>query len=71
VRRTITTVNNRPILGDVKSPASRRLIDLDPRTVAVLRRHQMAQKERRVMAGPGSESHRAGVHDAGRDRLEP
>jgi integrase len=53
VRQTITTVDHKPVLGDVKTGTSRRVVDLDDTTVAVLRRHQVTQKEWRLMAGEG------------------
>jgi integrase len=53
VRQTITTVDHRPVLGDVKTGPSRRVIDLDDTTVTVLRRHRTAQRAVRLMAGPG------------------
>jgi integrase len=53
VRQTITTVNHRPVTGDVKTGTSRRVVDLDDTTVAVLRRHQVTQKEWKLMAGEG------------------
>jgi integrase len=53
VRQTIVTVQGAPVLSDVKSAHSRRTIDLDAGTVAVLRHHQVAQKEVRLMVGPG------------------
>jgi integrase len=53
VQQTIVTVENKPVVDDVKSAHSRRTIDLDPATVAVLRRHRVAQLEWRMLAGPG------------------
>jgi integrase len=53
VRQTITTESNRPVLGDVKTGSSRRVVDLDETTVAVLRRHRSAQAEARLLVGPG------------------
>jgi integrase len=53
VRQTIVTVAGQPTVSDVKSSYSRRTVDLDAGTVAVLRRHQVTQKEYRLMAGPG------------------
>jgi integrase len=53
VRQTITMAGRRVVTGDVKTPTSRRVVDLDPQTVAVLRRHLVTQKEYRLMAGPG------------------
>jgi integrase len=53
VRQTIVTVQGAPVLSDAKSAHSRRTIDLDAETVAVLRRHQTGQKKIRLLAGPG------------------
>jgi integrase len=53
VRQTIVTVKGAPVLSDVKSAHSRRTIDLDAGTVTVLRRHRVAQKKWRMLAGPG------------------
>lgn len=53
VRRTITTVDHQPVAGDVKTARSRRSVDLDPETVAVLRRHQARQLEERMLVGAG------------------
>ena len=53
VRQTITTVDHRPVLGDVKTGPSRRVVDLDEVTVAVLRRHRTRQREDRMLCGPG------------------
>jgi integrase len=53
VRHTITTVNHRPVEGDAKTVRSRRGIDLDPATVAVLRSHRARQLEQRLLMGTG------------------
>jgi integrase len=53
VVQTITTVDHKPVLGDVKTGSSRRVVDLDQTTVEVLRRHQVAQKKWRLSAGEG------------------
>jgi integrase len=53
VQQTITTIEHRVVAGDVKSAASRRMIDLDAATVAALRRHRVTQTEYRLLAGPG------------------
>lgn len=53
VRRAITTIGHRPVAGDVKSARSRRSIDVDPVTMAVLRSHRTAQLEQRMLMGAG------------------
>jgi integrase len=53
VRQSIVTVAGVPTVSDLKSDHSRRPIDLDAETVAVLRRHRVAQLEQRLKAGPG------------------
>lgn len=53
VRRTITTVDHEPVASDVKTPRSRRGVDLDPETVAALRRHRSRQLEERALVGVG------------------
>ena len=53
VRRTITTVDHEPVEGDVKTARSRRGVDLDPETVAILRQHQARQLEERILVGAG------------------
>jgi integrase len=52
VRQTITSVKGVPVVGDVKTATSRRVIDLDPQTVTTLRRYRTAQMEWRLLAGP-------------------
>jgi integrase len=53
VAQALVTVAGAPVVTDVKSANSRRTIDIDAGTVAVLRRHRVAQLEWRMMAGPG------------------
>jgi integrase len=53
VRRTITSLNGDLLEGDVKTKRSRRAIDLDPGTVAVLRAHRARQLEERLRMGAG------------------
>jgi integrase len=53
VRRTITTVQHEPVEGDVKTARSRRGIDLDAGTVAVLRTHRTRQLKQRMLMGAG------------------
>ena len=45
VRRSITAVQGKVVGGDVKTKRSRRVIDIDPATIAVLRRWHMMQLE--------------------------
>jgi integrase len=52
VRQSITTVYHRPVLGDVKTARSRRVIDIDATTVTVLRVQRAHQLEERLRAGP-------------------
>lgn len=42
-----------PVIGPVKTRRSRRRIDLDPRTVAVLKAHRRTQREHRLQMGAG------------------
>jgi integrase len=51
VEQTLTTVEDRMLIGPVKTPRSRRRIALDPATVAALRRHRATQAEERLAAG--------------------
>lgn len=53
VLRTITVVNREVVEGDVKTPRSRRGVDLDAATVAVLRAHRARQLEQRLLMGVG------------------
>lgn len=53
VRQTITTVESRVIVGDVKTSRSRRKVDLDRTTVAVLKTWRKTQLADRMLAGPG------------------
>jgi len=53
IRQTITSVGHRPVLGSVKTNRSRRVLDIDAATVAVLRRHRTAQLEQRMLMGAG------------------
>lgn len=52
VRQSITTVDHQPVLGDVKTARSRRVIDIDAMTVSVLRAQRAHQFEERLRAGP-------------------
>ena len=51
VNQQTVSVQYRLIEGDLKTPTSRRSIDLDPRTVAELRRHRRRQLEERMATG--------------------
>ena len=53
VRQTIVTEAGIPAVSDVKSAHSRRTLDVDAQTVAVLRRHRVAQLELPMLVGPG------------------
>jgi integrase len=53
VRRTITKVRGEIVEGDVKTVRSRRRLDLDPETIAVLRAHRRRQLEERLLIGAG------------------
>ena len=69
VRQAITTVDHEPSVGDVKSTRSRRVIDLDPATVNVLRAQRKHQLEERLLGGPDWVDSGARVLDARRPRL--
>ena len=51
VNQQIVSVQYQLIESDLKTPTSRRNIDLDPRTVAELRRHRRRQLEERMATG--------------------
>jgi integrase len=51
VRRSVTTVAGRPVAGAPKTARGRRVVDLDPGTVAVLRDHRRRQLAERLRAG--------------------
>jgi integrase len=53
VSQAIITVEGRAEAGPVKSHRSRRVLGLDPETVAVLRRHRREQLQHRLLVGPG------------------
>lgn len=54
VRRQIITIRRRPLAQEVpKSDHGRRVVDLDPETISVLRSHRARQAERRLAIGPG------------------
>jgi integrase len=56
VKRARTQVDGRPVVKAPKSAASRRVVDLDAETVAVLRRWKVAQLEERLRAGTAWEA---------------
>jgi integrase len=51
VRRTIASVDGKLVHGDVKTARSRRVIDVDPTTVATLRAWRRTQLEDRLLVG--------------------
>jgi integrase len=51
VTQTVTTVNDKLVLGPTKTNRSRRTISLDPTTVEVLRAHRVVQDQERSTAG--------------------
>jgi integrase len=53
VRRTITATPTGLVVGDVKTSRSRRVVDVDTATTAVLRRHLATQLEQRLLVGGG------------------
>ena len=62
---TTVMVDNKPTLriGETKSRRSRRVIALDPGTIAVLRAHRLQQNEERIAAGAAYENHDLVVAD--------
>ncbi len=53
VRQATAVVKGKPITGDVKTKRSRRVVDVDPGTVAVLKAVAKKQKENRLLMGAG------------------
>ncbi len=53
VRHTVISVCGKPVHGDVKTSRSRRVVDIDPTTVAVLRAWRRTQLEQRMLVGAG------------------
>jgi len=51
VTQTVTTVNDKLVLGPTKTNRSRRTISLDPTTVDVLHAHRVVQDQERATAG--------------------
>ena len=56
VRRARTQVDGQPVVKAPKTAASRRVVDLDSETVAVLRQWKVAQLEERLRAGTAWET---------------
>ncbi len=52
VRQATTVVDGRPVTGDVKTKRSRRVVDIDASTLAVLRAWAKQQKQYRLLFGP-------------------
>jgi integrase len=52
VRQSVVIYKNKPIIQEPKSAAARRVVKLDPETVAMLRSHRAQQLERRLALGP-------------------
>ena len=57
VRHAVLNVAYELVIADVKTPTSRRTIDLDPRTVAVLRQWRRAQLEEELALGRRPDDH--------------
>jgi integrase len=57
VRQSVQLVDGRIVVGAVKTARSRRRIDLDAGTVAILRSHRRNQASERLMAGAGWRDH--------------
>jgi integrase len=57
VRQSVQLVGGRIVIGDVKTTRSRRRLDLDAGTVAVLRSHRRAQAAERLLVGAGWRDH--------------
>lgn len=51
VTQTVTTVNDRIIVGPTKTNRSRRTISLDPTTIEALHAHHVVQRQERARAG--------------------
>jgi len=51
VRQAVLNVAYKVVVADVKTPMSRRTVDLDPRTIAVLKQWERDQLEQRVALG--------------------
>jgi integrase len=58
IRQTVVILNSRPtIQASPKTKAGRRTVQLDPDTIAILKRHRAAQNEHRLSIGPLWEDH--------------
>jgi integrase len=57
VRQSVQLVDGCIVTGDVKTTRSRRRVDLDAGTVAVLRAHRRAQSAERLLVGAGWADH--------------
>jgi integrase len=57
LRQSVQQVGGRIVVGDVKTARSRRRLDLDAGTVAILRAHRRAQAAERLMVGAGWRDH--------------
>jgi integrase len=55
VRNQRTCVNHEVVTNDPKSPNSSATISIETEVVTALRQHRLAQKEERLLAGPGWE----------------
>ena len=55
VVQSLVMVNGHPMLSEPKTSASRRVIALDPATIAALRRNLASQAEERLAWGPAYE----------------
>jgi integrase len=53
VRRAVVVVDGKAVAGEVKTKRSRRVLDIDPATMAVLRRWRVTQLEHRMLMGAG------------------
>ena len=51
--RSLGLVNDRLVVGDQKTEGGRRIVSLDPATVAALRQHRTEQVQERLLNGPG------------------
>src|SRR5450756_2054670 len=54
IDRTLGLVVDRLVVGDQKTEGGRRIVSLDPATVAALRQHRTEQVQERLLIGPGS-----------------
>ena len=61
----------RPVIGELKTPKSRRTLALTPQLVAVFRQHRARQAETRIAAGDAVAGSRADLRERGRDTDGP